>query len=439
MIEDPDAMGIVPPGQRRPGISRRSALLAIGLAALSEPSVPGAAAAPEKSSGAAPAYPRPRDEDYEVLEVGPGKRFPSLTLAGGFMASAERWNGGYASPDSIARMCFRIIISPGPPGYYTNDCGSRSRRWKETVGWPPYDGNLLGPVIVEGEPGKAAPVLDTDGYADGAIYYQKGLFNTGNFDATFRNLIFRGFRRKDGYGNYAAVRLGDSFLPLPMQSSVTFEDCEISGCDNGIMGGAEGQAVVIRRCYMHDNGNEGERVHNIYIGRADSLFVEDLLSTRCTIGHLLKSRAAKTTIRNSRLLGGSGSESACLDVPNAGVLDVDALICEKSEDSDAHWMIHYAGENQDAAGMPFHQPSSIRLRNLTLLAPARLRRHAASRPVGFANMSGAGSETSGRDSRFIAPDAQNIQAHGLAEDAVGLPSRRLAQRPSLDLRSPVAS
>jgi hypothetical protein len=446
MIEDPDETRSRPVRRRRPGISRRAAIAGIGLAAgsptiaraLPEPPRPNETTAAKGSKGVPPAHPRPRDERYEILEVGPGKRFSSLTLAGCFMNSAQRWNGGYASAERIARMRFRIIISPGPPGYYTNDSGSHSRRWKALVGWPPYEGNLLGPVIVEGEPGKAPPVLDTDGYGDGVLYYQKGLFSTGNFDATFRNLIFRGFRRRDGYGNYSAVRLGESFLSVPIESAVTFEDCEISGCDNGIMGGAKGQAVTIRRCYIHDNGNQTGLTHNIYIGCVDTLSVDRLLSTRCTIGHLLKTRSAMTVIRNSRLLGGTGSESACLDVPDAGILDVDTLICDKSEDSDAHWIIHYAGENQDAAGMPFHQPSSIRLRNLTLLAPSRLRRHPASRVQGFANQSGAGSETSGRGSRFIAADAQNIQVHGLAGGAVGLPCRVLSQRPSLDLRSPVA-
>jgi hypothetical protein len=143
---------------------------------------------------------RAAEISYEVLEVGPGKQFESLTVAGVYMNSIPRWNNGYAGADRIARMGFRVIISPGPPGYYTNDSGSHSRRWPQLVGWPPYDGFLLGPVIVEGESGKPAPVLDTDGYGDGVLYYQTGLFTTGSCDATFRHLIFRGFRRHDNIG-----------------------------------------------------------------------------------------------------------------------------------------------------------------------------------------------------------------------------------------------
>ena len=131
-------------------------------------------------------------------------------------------------------------------------------------------------------------------------------------------------------------------------------------------------------------------------------------------------------------------ESACLDVPDAGVLDVDGLICEKSADSDAGWMIHYSGENQDAANMPFHNPSSIRLRNLTLLAPPRLKRWPASEVVGFANQSGAGEDASGRGSHPVPVDAQNVQVYGLSAAAAGLPCRVLGRPAPLDFRSPVS-
>jgi hypothetical protein len=384
------------------------------------------------------ARPRPRDDRYEVLEVGPGKRFPYLTAAGCFMNSMARWNNGYAGPERIAKMGFRIIVSPGPPGYYVNDSGSHSRRWPSLVGWPPWDGTLLGPVVVEGEAGKPPPVLCTDGAGDGVLYYQTGLFATGDCDATFRRLVFKGFRRYDGNGNYAGIRLGQTFFKRPLQNTILVEDCEFTGCDNGIMGGSPGQKVTLRRGHFHHNGNDTGRVHNIYIGPVEELTVEGVLSTHCDIGHLLKTRAARTTIRDSRLIGAGGSESACLDAPNAGVLEIDGLVCEKSPDSDANWMIHYAGENQDAAGMPFHNPSSISVRNLTLVAPPGLRRHPMwGQITGFANASGAGEAACGRGSHFVAPAASNVQVYGLTERTCGLPCRVLASRPALDLRPPV--
>jgi hypothetical protein len=395
---------------------------------------------PKLLSGAHAAPPWARSsERYEVLEVGPGKKFPSLTLAGVFMNSIERWNNGYADPATIAKTGFRLIISPGPPGYYTNDSGSHSRRWPSLIGWPPYEGSLLGPVIIEGEAGKPAPVLDTDGSGDGVLYYQTGLFATGSFNATFRHLIFRGFRRNDNIGNYAAVRLGQPTGKIPIQSNVLFEDCEISGCDNGIMGGALGQSLTLRRCYFHDNGNESGRVHNVYFSGGDVLTIEDTLSTRCVIGHLLKSRAATTIIRNTRLIGNSGTESACLDVPDGGVLDIQGLVCEKSPGTDAGWIIHYSGENQDGAnGIPFHNPSSIKIRNLTMVAPPRMVRHLQWGGIaGFANQSGAGEAASGKGAHLIKPDSKDVRVFGLSANAAGLPCTILGTKPLLDLASPV--
>jgi hypothetical protein len=409
-----------------------------GRAAVSRRAVLGGAVA-LATRAAAKTQPQPRKDDWEVLEVGPGKRFASLTLAGCFMNSDARWYNGYAPVEKIARMKFRIIVSPGPDGYYLNDSGSHSRRWKSMIGWPPYEGNLLGPVIVEGEPGKPMPVLGTDGFGDGVLYYQKGLFNVGNCDATFRRLIFRGFRRQDGQGNYAGIRIGDSFFKSAEPNLVTIEDCEFSGCDNGVMGGRPGQSVAIRRSYFHDNGNQTGRVHNIYIGQVDALVVEDLLSTRCAIGHLLKSRAGRTSVRRSRLLGAGGSESACLDAPNGGVLEIEDVVCEKSPDSDAIWMIHYGGENTDAEGAPFHTPSSIVIRDLTLVAPDALRRHRDWGKVrGLANQSGVGEAISGKGSRLIPPAAQNVQVFGLSARDAGLPCRVLDSRPAISLKTPMA-
>ncbi len=379
---------------------------------------------------------QPIDRRAEKLLVGPGQDYPTLTLAG--CRLQQKWSDpgtGRPVPDPEPA---HLIISPGPPGYYVNDSGSHSRRWPAMVGWPPYEGNLLGPVVIEGEPGKPAPDLVTDGYGDGVLYYQAGLFTTNGYDATFRHLHFAGFRRSDSGGNYAAVRLDPQD---GRTAQVVFEDVEIDHCDNAIMGGDPNCHLVLRRCYVHDNGNPTGSCHNIYLSNGPSLLVEDLLSTRCTIGHLLKSRAARTTIRNTRLLGQGGSESACLDVPNAGVLEIDGLVCEKSPDTDANWIIHYSGENQDAVGVNFHNPSSIRIRNLTMIAPPRMERHPDwGEILGFANESGKGEAASGQGSYLVQPDAEGVQVFGLTRVSAGLPGVTiLSAAPALDLKSPVSA
>ena len=189
------------------------------------------------------------------------------------------------------------------------------------------------------------------------------------------------------------------------------------------MGGAVGQSLTLRRCFFHYNGNGSGRVHNVYFSAGDVLTVEDTLSTKCAIGHLLKSRAAMTIIRNTRLIGNDGTESACLDVPDAGVLDIQGLVCEKSPGTDANWIIHYSGENQDANnGIPFHVPSEIKIRDLTMVAPPRMIRHLQwGEIVGFANQSGLGEGISGKGSHLVIPDVQGVRVFGLTARAAGLP------------------
>jgi hypothetical protein len=115
--------------------SRRSVVAGVLSTAVLPASIAALAQPPERKgpSGSGKTWPRPRENAYEVLEVGPGRRFASLTLAGCFMNSEARWNNSYRGADQISRMGFRVIISPGPPGYYVNDGGSHSRRWKATV------------------------------------------------------------------------------------------------------------------------------------------------------------------------------------------------------------------------------------------------------------------------------------------------------------------
>jgi hypothetical protein len=357
----------------------------------------------------------PVSHQAEVLRVGPGQEYESLTLAGARLQ--KKWTDGGPLPA-------HVIISPGPPGYYVNDSGSHSRRWPQLVGWPPYEGNLIGPVVIEGEPGKPPPDLVTDGSGDGVLYYQAGLFTTMGYDAVFRHLHFSGFRRSDGIGR---------------QASVLLEDVEIDHCDDGLLGGDPGLSLTLRRCFFHDNGNGTGLCHNIYVGNCASLVAEDVLSTRCTIGHLLKSRAARTAIRKCRLLGDDGTESSCLDVPDAGVLEIDGLVCEKSPGSDAGWIIHYSGENQDAGGLHFHQPSSITIRDLTMIAPDTFTRHPDWRAilVGFANESGLGEDRSGAGSYLVTPDASGVRVYGLTQRQAGLPGVQiLPAPPALDLKSP---
>jgi hypothetical protein len=125
-------------------------------------------------------------------------------------------------------------------------------------------------------------------------------------------------------------------------------------------------------------------------------------------------------------------------VPDGGVLEIEKLVCEKSLDTDASWIIHYSGENQDAAGVPFQIPSSVKIRDLLMVAPPAMPRHLEwGVIVGFANQSGLGEKSSGKGSFLVTPDAQGVRVFGLTAATAGLPCTVLGTRPILDLTPPV--
>src|ERR1700753_1559534 len=84
-------------GKKAGLLSRRQALSGLALTA----AIGGLKSKSLFAAEPAPTVPaQPIDHSYEVLEVGPGKRFPSITLAGAFMNSVPRWNNGYTDRDT---------------------------------------------------------------------------------------------------------------------------------------------------------------------------------------------------------------------------------------------------------------------------------------------------------------------------------------------------
>ncbi len=342
---------------------------------------------------------QPADHSPMLLLVGPGNPYPQITDAGERLV--QLWGAHPAAP-------VHIVISPAPPRHYENDFDTYSRRWSKRPAWPPYHGILQGPVVIEGEPGKVAPDLVTDGYGDGVLYYQKGAWVTGAFDATFRHLNFDGFRRQDGYGNYAAVRI-EPAAANAAPHTILFDDVRIGGpmgCDNGLMGGDGITELVIRNSEFLLNGSGTGLTHNIYIGSIAKLILDRVYSHDVRVGHLAKSRALRTIIRNTRLLDRKGSASYCLDVPNGGHLDVDGLVTEKGASASNAASIHFSGESQ-----VFH-PSSIRIRNWTMLGvPTNGTPFGG--PGGLFNASGQGDAQSGPGSALAVPDIQGTRVFGV--------------------------
>lgn len=85
--------------------------------------------------------------------------------------------------------------------------------------------------------------------------------------------------------------------------------------------------------------------HAIYVGRIGRLTFEENYSTRTESGHLLKSRACRSTIRFNRLTDeGGGSSSYQIDLPNGGDATIVGNMIEKGLHSENTSVIAYGAE-----------------------------------------------------------------------------------------------
>lgn len=141
---------------------------------------------------------------------------------------------------------------------------------------------------------------------------------------------------------------GDKGIWVIQGNNTTVDHIEFSLCTSTSQNGAgirqEGQNLIVRNCYFHDNENgilagaitpckitvefcefnlngAGDGLsHNLYIGHIDTLLFRYNYSHHCKIGHELKSRANVNYILYNRLGNEtSGTASREIDLPNGGI------------------------------------------------------------------------------------------------------------------------
>ena len=92
-------------------------------------------------------------------------------------------------------------------------------------------------------------------------------------------------------------------------------------------------------------GPEFGYTHNIYIGAIASLTVTDSYFHDALGGHEIKSRAAVTTITNSRIEDGpSADTSYSIDLPDGGQGLISGNVIEQGPDAANNSLIHFGGE-----------------------------------------------------------------------------------------------
>jgi hypothetical protein len=122
--------------------------------------------------------------------------------------------------------------------------------------------------------------------------------------------------------------------------------------ENGILVGDNTNIVEIVRSEFSFNGNPtltlvhpAAPAHNLYVNKANSLTVTDSYFHGVRTNHELKSRAAVTTITNSRFVDGPDAQSSySIDLPNGGVARIENNVIVKGPQSVNRYIIHYGGE-----------------------------------------------------------------------------------------------
>lgn len=119
--------------------------------------------------------------------------------------------------------------------------------------------------------------------------------------------------------------------------------------ENGVMGG-QGDHVVIRNSEFAHNGSGSGQTHNIYIGDVSSLTVDNCYFHDANVGHNIKSRAASTTITNTRVFDLQAGTSYSIDAPNGGDLVIEDCVVQQGPNTQNPAVVAYGEEGVSHPG-----------------------------------------------------------------------------------------
>jgi len=151
--------------------------------------------------------------------------------------------------------------------------------------------------------------------------------------------------------NGAAILFETGNTALRVTNSLIFDNQDgiLTGGTDAASGGG-GMTVRIDHSEIYGNGlaSTDPRFgfdHNVYVGSADSLVVQNSYLHDALGGHEIKSRAMASTITGNRIQdGSSAATSYSIDLPDGGVGVVSGNTIEKGPASPNRSVVHFGGE-----------------------------------------------------------------------------------------------
>ena len=168
-------------------------------------------------------------------------------------------------------------------------------------------------------------------------------------DVTIYNMSFSGaaISNEDG-GNAAGIRYKSGNLTLNNTFFYNNQD--------GLLADADPTGTItINNSEFDNNGNPNPPSgieHNLYVGAIQQLTIDNSYFYNPIVGHDIKSRAANTTIENSRIDDPNGTGSYEIDLPNGGNAIIENNTIEKGADAQNSNFISFGEEgnlNADSA------------------------------------------------------------------------------------------
>lgn len=190
---------------------------------------------------------------------------------------------------------------------------------------------------------------------------QKAILVLRDGDITIENLEFRGARVPDLNG--AGIRFENGRL--------TVRRCRFSDNENGILTGNEaGASLRIEDSEFDAAPRHREALfHLLYVGRIGELDVRGSHFHGGYNGHLVKSRARRTTLRYNLIADGTGGQASYeIDLPNGGLATLIGNVVQQGVDTRNAVLVSFGAE-----GNAWPQ-SALHLAHNTLISegPGRL-------------------------------------------------------------------
>jgi len=174
-----------------------------------------------------------------------------------------------------------------------------------------------------------------------SVYGGKATFVLGGENVTLQNLAGVGITNESRNGGL--IRFEGRHL--------TATGIRIDRCETGVLTRDASDSIVkLNDVRGKENGTPGDgQSHAIYVGACAELHVANAYLADTSIGHLIKSRAAKNVITRCRLIEGSASRA--IDICNGGVLEISNTYLKQTQATDNPDVIGYGAEcTKDATG-----------------------------------------------------------------------------------------